>query len=105
MGAMKNLDVRLRTIEEKLDLQLHLMQDMVKLEGKIERVETAIEGTQSRMMDRLVELAMVKQGAVQEATVHRAQSRLENQPVNTDEWEDKEEKWPPEGCTVVDINH
>lgn len=107
MSKMKDLDTRLENLENKLDNLLHLMRDMVLLEGKIERLEEKIDGQIKTLLDRVVEMSMVQQGQPGEANVHRAQARLDNDFSNPQSWtEDKveEDVWPPPNCDVVGIN-
>jgi hypothetical protein len=113
MGRIKEIDMVLRnteeslgSVEDKLDRLLHLMQDMVRLEGKIQSLEEKIDGKVDKLTDRLVEMAMVKSGDTQAAVQHRAQSRLEtNDFSNQESWDEneaKEEPWPPPGCNVME---
>jgi len=127
---MKDLDTRLSGMEEwhevhsqafatlahKLDALLHLMKDMVLLEGKIESMEESVcerlarmEASQvdsGKLVDRLIEMTMVQQGQGTEAAVHRAQSRLDNNFSSPQSWtadEPPEDIWPPPGADVMDI--
>lgn len=85
-----------------------LMKEIVILYQRIEKLETTL-GRQvadqsraaDRMADRMIEMAMVRQGAPDMAATHRR--TLDEKPVEgTDLWQDSpEEQWPPPGCTEV----
>lgn len=104
----------LSKINERLDSLLHLMKDIVLLESKIEIMEKEIGGRldkmeasqvdSSKLVDRLIEMAMINRGQAVEAVTHRAQARLENDFSNKQSWEDEpdEEVWPPPNCDVLD---
>jgi hypothetical protein len=136
MSRMKDLDMRLTelyhwheqheknffTLQEgiasaacRMDQLLHLMQEMVGLEGRIERMEAEIgkkldrmEASQvdsSKLVDRLIEMSMVQQGSATEAVTHRAQSRLENDFSSQQSWVEDEEEgdvWPPKNSDVME---
>lgn len=116
MGAMKDLDIRLddldsnlmivlhglETVQKNQTAMLHLLQDMVLLESKIESMEDEIQGTITKLLDRLIELSMVKQGEVQAANQYRAQTRVVSPSVE-DALEEEAEEWPPKNCTVMDV--
>ena len=118
MSKVKELNEHLSLLTHKMDSLLHLMKDMVLLEGKIESMEEEIRGRLERMeaaqvdssklVDRLIEMSMVTCGQPQEATVHRAQSRLEHanfsDPQSWAEGEVDEDVWPPPGCDTMDVN-
>lgn len=130
MSRMKDLNTRLDGLEvwqdlhsqtfaaviAKLDALLHLMKDMVLLEGKIETLEetvlerlTRMEASQvdsGKLVDRLIEMTLVKQGQGADAAVHRAQSRLENDFSSRESWaadETPEDVWPPPNSDVAYI--
>lgn len=128
MSRMKNLDTRLgglegwhvahaeamKSIACQLDQMLHLMKDMVLLEGKIETMEAEIVGRLNKMeasqvdsgklVDRLIEMSMTQGGHAAEAVTHRAQSRLENDFSSKQSWVEEEEDdvWPPKNSDVMD---
>jgi hypothetical protein len=107
---------RLFTVERKLDQLLHLLKDMVALEGHIDEVEESIlsrldklaasQVDSSKLVDRLIEMSMVNRGQSQDAVVHRAQARVESNFSDVQSWtpdEQPEDVWPPKGCDAVDI--
>lgn len=130
MSRTKNLDTRLdglegwhvahaeamKSIVRQLDQMLHLMQEMVGLEGRIEKMESEIgkkldrmEASQvdsGKLVDRLIEMSMTQGGHAAEAVTHRAQSRLDNDFSSPQTWmeDEDEDVWPPKNADVMDSN-
>ncbi len=112
VSGIQSVDVRVAELgvcmaetNNRLDSLLHLMNDMVKMEAKIESLEEKIDGQVKMLLDRVVEMSMIQRGDMEQANVHRAQSRLESGHTSFDNWEkeEKKEDWPPPGCDAVDI--
>lgn len=56
-----------------------------------------------RMADRMIEMAMVKQGSPDMATAHR-RTLDESSQEGADLWQDNPEtQWPPPGCDAIDM--
>ncbi len=104
-------------IDEKLDALLHLMKEMVSLEGHIDEVEERIlsrldklaasQVDSGKLVDRLIEMSMVTRGQSQDAVIHRSQARIESNFSNENAWtsedETPEDVWPPPGCDAMDV--
>jgi hypothetical protein len=117
MSKMKALDLRLDEIEGKMDGLLHLMSDMVKMEAQIKDMEEELRGRldkllaaqvdSGKLVDRLIEMSLVASGHGDQANVHRAQARLEqNSFSNAQTWEDdepEEDAWPPPDSDCMDV--
>lgn len=117
VDCQKEHGVCLEEVDSRLDSLLHLMQDMVKMESRIESMERTISERLDRMaaaqmdsgklVDRLIEMSLVNRGEGHQAAVHRSQSRLDNNFSSPQSWEgDKETEedvWPPPGCDAVDV--
>ena len=57
-----------------------------------------------RMGDRLIEMAMVRQGRPVEAAAHRRSLDEVQDQEGSDPWaDDPESQWPPPGCDAVNI--
>lgn len=118
MSRMKDTYIELvegiQSIDVRMDQMLHLMKDMVLLEGKIETMEEEIRGRldkmeasqvdSSKLVDRLIEMSMVVKGQASEAVTHRAQTGRENDFSDKQSWMDEpdDDAWPPPGCDVMD---
>jgi hypothetical protein len=114
MGKMKEIDLVLRSTEEhleainqKLDSFLHLMKDMVSLEGKIEGLEEKIDKTLTRLTDQLIQMSMVQKGDSTAAVQYRAQTRLDNTFSSKESWEQEQEEkgdeWDSPDFDVVEM--
>lgn len=129
MGRMKDLDERLtyqdemldclgtryENLQHQMDQMLHLLADMVKMEDQIKKMEENIERRLSRMeaaqvdssklVDRLIEMSLVRSGQPDQAVLHRAQSRLEQTHFSDPQsWagDGEEDVWPPPGCDAME---
>lgn len=106
--VLRDIDGRMESVDRQLGQLLHLMADMVQLEGKLERRFDEIKvlvGRSDKLVDRLLEMSMVQSGHPTEAVQHRAQTRIENQSTEREVWEDDEEDvWPPKGCDSMEMN-
>ena len=117
MEALGVLSVKQLELGKQLDQLLHLMKDMVQLEGHIDEVEERIlsrldklvasQVDSGKLVDRLIEMSMVNKGQSQDAVIHRSQARIESNFSNENAWtsEDKtpEDVWPPPGCDAMDV--
>ncbi len=57
-----------------------------------------------RMADRMIEMAMVRQGRPVEAAAHRRSLDEAEAPEGRDLWQDDvESQWPPPGCDAIDM--
>ncbi len=110
--TLSSVDARLDSVDTRLDQLVHLMQDMVKMEKAIQDLEKKIDQQVGRVMDRVVEMAMVKTGDANAAVMHRAQTRLDRaHGFDKAAWEGQgpaaepegEAQWPPPGCDSMEI--
>lgn len=112
---VKNLRTSVDDMNSRIDGVLHLLTEMVKMEDQIKKMEENIASRLSRMeasqlyagklVDSLIEMALVIKGEGQQAVIHRAQSRLDTGVHNPETWghdiEDTEQ-WPPPGCDAME---
>jgi hypothetical protein len=108
--SMESIGGRLDSLDTRLDHLIHLMADMVKMEKTIQDLETKIDHRIGRLMDQVVEMAMVQTGDADAAVRHRAQARLDktlfSDPVSWDAQDTpgmEDGQWPPEGCDSMEL--
>lgn len=90
-------------LETKISAELSAFQEMmIRRLDAIER-ENKLS---ARMADKLIEMAMVQQGAFREAVGKSRSVALDpasQQAQNTDDDWREEEEWPPKGCDVMNV--
>lgn len=118
-GLIEQVNLIVRSVEghnKRLDGLLHMMSDMVRVEDQIKKMEENIERRLSRMeaaqgdsvklVDRLIEMTLVQAGQPDQAVLHRAQSRLDQNnnffSQKDERVEEDEDVWPPPGCDAME---
>ena len=86
---------------KRLEASLH-----AKIDGLILTVgmlEKTYSRAADRMADRMIEMAMVRQGAPGMAATHR-RTLQETPEEGADPWQDSpDSQWPPPGCDAVNM--
>ena len=114
---VRSISVDTGMLRARMDQLLHLMKEMVSLEGHIDEVEgrilsrldklAASQVDSGKLVDRLIEMSMVTRGQSQDAVIHRSQARIESNFSDQNSWtaeeETPEDTWPPPGCDAMDV--
>ncbi len=102
-------------IKEQNERMIHLIrmnQGQLEINNKrIETMQVLLNGliknqsrSADRMADRMIEMAMVRQGSPEMAATHRRTLSECLVPDETDLWQDNPStQWPPPGCDAVDM--
>ncbi len=86
---------------KRLEASLHAKIDRLIL--TVGMLEKTYSRAADRMADRMIEMAMVRQGAPGMAATHR-RTLQETPEEGADPWQDSPEtQWPPSGCSVVNM--
>ncbi len=100
LEALANLTKNLVMTCANNDLRLTKLQDWTR------RVDIKHDQQIQKLLDRVIEMAMVNQGKPVEATAHRSKS--DNTFSNEDSWsivsgENPDDVWPPAGCDSMEL--
>lgn len=68
------------------------------LAEKVERLSSNQSRAADKMADKLIEMAMVQQGANKSASIHRRSQVDMMEEGHSDPWQEKDNEWPPAGC-------
>lgn len=102
---------RLVEQNDTIERLLRVLQGQVVINTKrIEAMRVLLDGhiknqsrSADRMADRMIEMAMVRQGAPEMAASHR-RTLDEKSVEGADLWQDNPEtQWPPPGCDAVNV--
>ena len=80
----------------------HSAVETCKTRDEVRAVHEAISGYMHKLLDRVVELVMVRDGFPRDAVAHRGQAARGEKSLWEDD-EEPEETWPPESGTVVNM--
>lgn len=75
---------------------------LIAVNAKLDLLTKVNQEQVTKLADRLVEMAMVRQGSPGPASVHRSAARMEKPAEGPDLWE-SEDKWPPEGHVSMEM--
>lgn len=79
-----------------LDLKLN------KVTNHLDRMAAEKNEAATRMADRLIEMSMVNQGGLRDATTHRNVTKSDTIPEATgDPWAEEQDEWPPKGTDAI----
>lgn len=80
---------------------------MEKLQDWTCLVDTRHDHQVQKLLDRVIEMAMVNSGKPDMADIYQRQARKMNDFSNQDSWavgdEQSDDKWPPEGCDSMEL--
>lgn len=77
----------------------------MSVNAKLDVLSRTIHEQLVRVVDRIIEMAMVNQGGRSDAVKHRHVARLDDQtPEKTDDpWAEEQDDWPPPGADVMNM--
>ncbi len=97
-------DIRLMAVDvDVMKAELAIVRKaLVVTNAKLDLLTKTNQEQVTKMSDRLIEMAMVRQGFPAPASVHRNAARMEQPTEGPDLWEDKD-KWPPKGHVSMEM--
>lgn len=75
---------------------------LLSVNAKLDLLTKTNQEQVTKMSDRLIEMAMVRQGFPAPASVHRNAARMEQSVEEPDNWTD-DDKWPPKGHVAMNM--
>jgi len=112
----EEIGVCMSLVHDRLDAMSNVIRDLIETYGGFshrlqqvqessKRIDTKLDNQVQKLLDRVVEMAMVNQDKPVEAAAHR--TRSDNSFSNPDAWavgsEQADDKWPPEGCDTMEL--
>lgn len=113
----EELGVCLSSTNDRMDNFTALVGDLIttysgfshqlqQLQESVKRIDTKLDHQVQKLLDRVIEMAMVNQGKPTEAAVHRTKS--DNAFSSQDAWsvvseQNPDDVWPPPGCDTMEL--
>lgn len=113
----EKLGVSMSLAHDRLDALANLVRDLTEtyagfshrlqqVQESAKRIDVKLDNQVHKLLDRVIEMAMVNQGKPVAATTHR--TRSDNSFSNQDSWsvvseQNPDDVWPPPGCDSMEL--
>lgn len=114
----EELGVCMAQLQDRMDGLVHFVKDLSEtysiflnrlqdVQDTVKRMDQKLDNQVQKLLDRLIEMAMVNSGQPVEAVTRRVKGRIDSDFSDEDSWSVGDETpgdvWPPEGCDSMEL--